>query len=82
MQVAKITAKGQVTLPKEVRTALKLKDGDRIVFMPDKHGFVVANANMLALKKLQDSFDGEAERAGITTDQDVMSLVKEYRQVK
>jgi len=82
MQVAKITSKGQVTLPKDVRTALKLKEGDRIVFVPSAHGFVVANANKLALKKLQDSFDGEAERAGINTDEDVMDLVREYRQSK
>lgn len=82
MQVAKLTSKGQITLPKEIRTALKLKEGDRVVFMPNPQGFIVANANKLALQKLQDSFDGEAEKAGIKTDEDVMNLIKEYRKSK
>jgi len=79
MQVAKLTSKGQITLPKEVRETLKLKEGDRIVFMPDEKGFWVANASKIALKNLQNAFDGEAKKAGLETDEDVMALIKEVR---
>lgn len=32
MGTAKVTAKGQVTIPKEVRTALSIREGDALVF--------------------------------------------------
>ena len=32
-----------------------------------------------ALKKLQDAMKGEAEKAGLYTDEDVMNLIKEIR---
>lgn len=32
MAAATLTSKGQVTIPKEVRTALRLRSGDRIEF--------------------------------------------------
>ena len=36
MERAKITYKGQVTIPKGVREALDLKDGDSILFIVEK----------------------------------------------
>jgi len=32
---AKVTSKGQITLPKEVRIALKIEEGERVLIMPD-----------------------------------------------
>jgi AbrB family looped-hinge helix DNA binding protein len=40
--IAKITSKGQVTLPKRVRDALGLRDGDSIVFRVDGKRAVLA----------------------------------------
>ena len=34
---------------------------------------------MLALEKIQDVFDGEAERLGLETEEDVVKLIKEFR---
>ena len=82
MQVAKLTSKGQITLPKEVRQRLKVKDGDKVVFVPSEDGFLVANASRLALRRLQDGMEGEAERLGLKDEQDVVSMVKEHRRAK
>ena len=33
MNKAKITFKGQITIPKEIRNALAIKEGDSVIFM-------------------------------------------------
>lgn len=50
MVVATLTSKGQITIPKEVRTSLHLRTGDRIAF------FVQDNAGAL-IKPLTKSVD-------------------------
>jgi antitoxin PrlF len=43
MPIAKVTSKGQVTLPKEVRDLLKIVPGNRIDFVVDESGRVTLN---------------------------------------
>jgi len=40
MSEAKMTSKGQITLPKEIRLKLGLKQGDRVRFIVDDDGRV------------------------------------------
>jgi antitoxin PrlF len=40
MSEAKVTSKGQITLPKEIRTKLGLKQGDRVRFVIEDDGRV------------------------------------------
>ena len=92
MELAKITSKGQVTLPREVRAALAVGEGDKIVFMRQVGGFLIVNADnvavdkaklaeksMQAFRKCQEAFQGAAEEAGLKTIDDVVALVKEVR---
>ena len=37
--VAKVTTKGQITIPKDVRRALGLRTGDEVEFVPANGGF-------------------------------------------
>lgn len=39
---ARVTSKGQVTIPKPVREALALSTGDRVVFRVEKHRAIMA----------------------------------------
>lgn len=41
MATSTLTSKGQVTIPKEVRELLGVKEGDRLVFRLDERGNVV-----------------------------------------
>ena len=79
MELAKITSKGQITIPLEIRKKLRLKDGDKVVFIEENGKIIMGNSTMVALKDIQDAFKGEAERLGLENEQDVVDLVKQVR---
>lgn len=79
MELAKITTRGQITIPVEIRKKLGVKDGDKVIFLEENGRIIMENATMVALKNAQDAFAGEAERLGLKTEQDVVDLVKEVR---
>lgn len=76
---AKVMAKGQVTIPKDVREALGVASGDRISFIVEGNSVRIVNSAIYAMQVLQSEMVGEAEKAGLTSDDDVMALVKEMR---
>lgn len=82
MELAKVTTKGQITIPKSIRDKLELKEGSKIIFLQKGEDIVIKNSAMLALEKMQDEFEGEAERLGIKDEEDVVKLVKEFRKEK
>ena len=79
MELAKITTRGQLTLPVEIRRKLKVREGDKVVFFEENGRIMVENAAKLAFARVQEAFDGEAERLGLNTEQDVVDIVKEVR---
>lgn len=76
---AKVMAKGQVTIPKDVREALGVTSGDRVTFIVEGNTVRMVNSAIYAMQLLQKEMAGEAQRAGLNTDDDVMALVKEMR---
>jgi len=82
MELAKITLRGQITIPAEIRRKLRVKDGDKVVFLEENGRIVMENSVRVALRDVQDAFRGEAERVGLKTDQDVVAMVKDLRRKK
>ena len=76
---AKVMAKGQITIPKDVRRVLGVSNGDRVSFIVEGNTVRIVNSAVYAMQVLQQEMAGEAERAGITSDDDVMALIKEMR---
>ena len=76
---AKVMAKGQITIPKDVREVLGVTSGDRISFIVEGNTVRIVNSAVYAMQMLQNEMIGEAERAGLTSDEDIMALVKELR---
>lgn len=79
MELAKITSKGQITIPIQIRKMLNLKDGDKVVFMTDGGKVIMENSTRLAIKEAQEAFEGLAEELGLKSEDDVVNLVKEVR---
>ncbi len=79
MEVAKISSKGQITIPISVRNALKLKAGDKIVILEENGRFYFENSAMLAFQRAEEAFAGEAERAGFTSEEEMQDYMKEIR---
>lgn len=80
MELAKVTSKGQVTIPVEIRRKLGLKNGDKVLFLEDSGRIYMMNSSMDALREAQRAFTGEAERLGLKDDDDVMAMIKEIRE--
>lgn len=79
MELAKVTSKGQVTIPIEIRKKLGIKNGDKVLFMEKSGRVYMMNSSMDALREAQQAFSGEAERVGLKNDDDAMEMIKELR---
>jgi antitoxin PrlF len=80
MNLAKVSANGQVTVPIEIRRKLNLKEGDKILFIERENGeIVINNASATAILKAQKAFAGVAEKAGIQDEDQVQILIDEVR---
>ena len=82
MELAKVTSKGQVTIPVEIRKKLGIKNGDKVLFIEDAGRIYMMNSSMEALREAQMAFKGEAERRGLKNEDDVMEMIKAERAVK
>ena len=75
----KIIAKDQITLPKDIRDVLRVTAGDRITLISEGDRVVMMNSAVYAMKVLQKEMAGEAEKAGLHSDDDVVDMIMEMR---
>ena len=55
MNLAKISANGQITVPIEIRRQLGLKSGDKILFLQNQNGeIIISNASAAGYPKSAD----------------------------
>ena len=76
---AKVMAKGQITLPKDIRDALGVRSGDRVTLIKKDDQVIMMNSAVYAMKMLQTAMTGAAEKAGIRSDDDVVDMLMEMR---
>jgi len=79
MEITKITSKGQVTIPVDIRRKLGVKMGDKILFVEEAGRVYILNASMEVIRKAQAAFAGEAQRVGLKDENDVVTTIKELR---
>ena len=79
MELAKVTSKGQITIPIDIRKKMGIKNGDKVLFVEAGNRIYIYNSSMEALSEAQREFAGEAERVGLKDDEDVMAMIKDIR---
>ena len=79
IDTAKVMAKGQVTIPKDVRDVLGVSNGDRVTFIVEGNTVRIVNFAVYAMQMLQQSMRGEAKKVGLQNDEDIVALVSEMR---
>ncbi len=79
MEVARISDKGQITIPAAIRDKMKLKAGDKIVILEENGRFYFENSAALAFRRAEEAFIGEAEQAGFQSEDEMQEYMKEIR---
>ena len=75
MNLARVSANGQITVPVEIRRALKLKKGDKILFFQKENGeIVVKKMSLVAINEAQQAVAGS-----VYTEDEILSDVLELR---
>ena len=83
MNLAKVSANGQITVPVEIRRLLEIKEGDKVLFTQNRNGeIIIRNASKTALQNAQMAFAGIAEELGNPSEEDIQSWVDEVRYTK
>jgi AbrB family looped-hinge helix DNA binding protein len=78
-ELARVTSKGQITIPKAIRDKLKLKEGDKVLFIESKDGKItIENAGLIALNRISDEVAPEIKKMNIAED-DVKQWFEEVR---
>ena len=76
---ARVMSKGQVTIPKYVRTVLGISTGDRVTFVVEGNKVTVVNSAIYALQRFQEQMKGEAQKAGFNSEEDVAEWITNSR---
>ena len=82
MDLAKITSKGQVTIPRDIREKMNLKTGDKILFFEDNGKIFLENSNTFVLSNFQKAMEGAAAETGFSDPDDVVYYMKQLRKSK
>jgi AbrB family looped-hinge helix DNA binding protein len=79
MDIARVSSKGQITIPIDIRRKLKLQEGDKVIFVEENGAITLKNSNLIAWQEFQKSMEGAAEEAGWNSEEDVVEYCKQIR---
>ncbi len=72
MPSSKLTSKGQITLPKDVRDALGVQPGDRIAFTIRRDGTVTVAADTIDVRSLRGRLKSDVRGVTVEAMQDAI----------
>jgi bifunctional DNA-binding transcriptional regulator/antitoxin component of YhaV-PrlF toxin-antitoxin module len=74
-----VTSQGHIALPNEALEILKVSAGDRITLIYEDGYVVLTNPTIFAFRKMQKLMEGEFEKVGINSDQDILDICLQIR---
>ena len=75
MNLAKVSANGQVTVPVEIRRKLHLKEGDKLLFVEQDGEIIIRNASATAIVRAQEAFAGPGPSVGVGNEPDAPEAI-------
>lgn len=76
---AKLTSKGQITIPKSIRIRLGLKPGKRVIFIPEGKDVVMkpkVKDSLLGLEEIRTELEKEGK---LFTEREIKQMMKESK---
>jgi antitoxin PrlF len=69
MEVSRLSAKGQVTVPKRIREQLNLNEGDGVAFLEDDGKITIIKASTITFNRIADEISSIVAEKGITEEE-------------
>ena len=82
MELARVSSKGQITIPIEIRKKLNLKEGDKVLFVEENGNIFMLNASLVALREIQENMKDEGKKQNLNSEEDVNEYVEKIREEK
>ena len=79
VDMAKVMSKGQITIPKEIREKIGVDTGDKVMLIWDGERVSMMNPAIYAMQWLSKELEGEAEKVGLGTEEELLAFCKEIR---
>ena len=80
MEIAKISSKGQITIPVSVRNRLHLNTGDKVLILDEIGRFYIEIEANVAFQHVDEGFRGAAAEAGFKSEDEMQDYMKEIRE--
>lgn len=75
----RVMPKGQMVLPKEALASSGVDDGNNVTVITEQGRVMIMNSAVSSMKFLQDGMEGEAEKAGFYSEDDVCNFLGDIR---
>ena len=82
MENVRVNQQGEIIVPQVFTEEIGFKKGDEIQLLKRNGYFIIKPASIDPWKELQNLMEGEAEKVGWKTDEDVVKFIKELRREK
>ena len=81
IEMGKISSRGQIAIPSEIRLRLGLKDGSKIIFFADDDSIIIKKVNLKSFAEITRPLKESMKNSGID-EMDVDTIISKVRRNK